>query len=441
MTDKLADPIAIDFVRKDNLDAIGARIEKMNKQARKLALAPIVAKRTGHEEERVIKTVRNAIGERVEIKHLFVEIAVYGEQPKLPGGWALLGVIDHREKVALINSVPGRQVPADQGKRGEICDHCSTKRRRADTFILEATDDGRIMQVGRRCLADFLGLTENDPVKAFEFFMGIGKVFTGEGDELELGGFGSHDSRLDVAGIVRLSGAIIDTNGFVSRSRAETVGHIPTSQRVLNFLNPPKFSGRDAAIAAAEFRAWAEAVDGKMTDALDAETKLAVEWATAEAAKPAASEFIAKLGALVECETVARKYLGTVVWIMAGYRKAMERLAEAEAKKSLFSNSSHVGTIKNRIEADLVLIDVRALETDYGTTYLTVFVDTNGNCIKWFASSDPRSEHGAFEGGWKDGQARYVKMTIKKHDTWKGIAQTIVNRIAPSKPKASRRSA
>jgi hypothetical protein len=439
MTQKTKTPIALAFVREDNLPALAERITKINKQASKVGAEPVTVSPTGVEETRVTKVVKDASGQDRNITHQWVEVAVFGEQPKLAGGWTLLAVIDHREAIALVNTVPGVPVsPVGQRDRGPVCDHCNVTRRRSDTFVLLA-EDGRIVQVGRQCLADFLGLSSNDPSRALLFFVGLGDVLSFEDDdEISFRAYGGA-WQLEIASIVKLSGAIIDVNGFVSKSRSESLQQEATSSRVMDFIDPPQFSGRDAAAARAEFQAWVSKVEAKMTPALDAEVTAAIQWAASQTGD---SDFIQNVASLAQLTSVGRKYLGTVVWIMAGYRKDQQRLQEAQSKARLFGNSQHFGTEKQRMEAELTLVDVRAIDGHYGTSYLTTFVTSDGNKAKWFASNDPTdAQYSSFEGGWEVGQTRNVKFTVKSHGDWQGTLETGITRVAaPKAPKAKKKA-
>ena len=431
-------PIAREFVREDKLPQLAERLVKMNKQASKVGAEPITAEPTGAEETRVTKIIKDARGGKREIAHLFIEIQVFGDQPKMPGGFTLLGVVDHREALALVNEVPGQTMPAGQRDRGPICDHCEAIRRRSDTFVLRS-EAGEVVQVGRQCLGDFLGVSVNDPSRALLFFMGVGEVLGfGDDDDFDMraygGSGGSGGWRMDVEGIVQISAAIIDVNGFVSRSRCEQVGQEATSSRVMDFIDPPRFSSNEAA-ARAEFESWVAKVSAKMTPELDEEVTAAIEWAATQTGD---SEFIQNVATLAQLSSVSRKYLGTVVWIIAGYRKAQQRLRETANKAELFGNSQHFGEIKKRMEAELTLIEVRAIDGHFGTSYLTTFVTTEGNKVKWFASNDPTGEYGGFEGGWEIGQTRHVKLTPKNHGEWQGTPETGVNRVAEFIPKVKK---
>ena len=176
------------LVPECRLPELDERLVAVSKQARKLGLEPITYTRTGVEELRVIKRIRTALDEFVEHKALFVEIEIHGEIPKLPGGWTLLAVVNHEEGMPIVKCVPGFELPEGQRDRGALCDHCGTARSRKDTFVLRA-DDGRVVQVGRNCLADFLGVSAFKPeaLLALVAFLrdpsaGIGDFEYGDGD-------------------------------------------------------------------------------------------------------------------------------------------------------------------------------------------------------------------------------------------------------------------
>ena len=72
------------------------------------------------------------------------------------GDWELLAILHHYEFPPLVQLVSGSSIPAHYYQAKEDCDHCSLKRRRTETFLLESKEKG-IKQVGRTCLNQFLG--------------------------------------------------------------------------------------------------------------------------------------------------------------------------------------------------------------------------------------------------------------------------------------------
>lgn len=407
------------FIHEHWREELERRVRKVNVRATRLGVDQLTLEFTGKTERR-FREYRMG----VPIYNTFIEATIHGAQPKLPGGWVLLAIVDHREKHPIVSTIPGQEMPPGQRDRGGICDHCGKVRRRADTFVLQA-EDGRVVQVGRQCLADFLGSPGTNPEALMVFWV---KSFGCLDDEMYMPMGGREPDRLGVSEVVLLAGAVVNVNGWVSRAKAEDLGQIPTSSRIFDILRPPKFTGRDAAERAVKYREWVASVKDQITPELEAERDAAIAWTLDQANKPKASEFMLDLKACIESETIAMKYVGHVAYIMAGYRRAQERLIEAERKRALWADSKHVGELKQRLEADLEMIDMRVLpDNGWGETYLYTFKDGEGNCIKWFASD--------LWQGWTEGQTRHVKMTIKKHDEWNEVKQTVVNRVAEFTPK------
>jgi hypothetical protein len=88
-------------------------------------------------------------------------VRLLGAAPIL-NGWRCLATIvpwteqDGTARGTLYTAPEVTEDPAWLERPGH-CDHCNTNRRRALTFVL-AHDDGRVVQVGRTCLNDYLGV-------------------------------------------------------------------------------------------------------------------------------------------------------------------------------------------------------------------------------------------------------------------------------------------
>jgi superfamily I DNA/RNA helicase len=71
-------------------------------------------------------------------------------------GWRLLGILHHATTNPEVHPMEGQNLPEQYWSAGPNCDHCETKQRRKDTFILK-NETGEIKQVGRTCLKEFFG--------------------------------------------------------------------------------------------------------------------------------------------------------------------------------------------------------------------------------------------------------------------------------------------
>ena len=134
-----------------NLPALQAKLDEMNRRAAKLGCEPTILNVVGEFE---VTRKREHTGIKYKVR--MVKIVVVGQTPKL-NGWQLMAAIERQESGEnLVRCVPGKTVPESYRKTDTHCDHCKTVRYRKEVFVLNH-DDGRWAQVGRSCIADFLG--------------------------------------------------------------------------------------------------------------------------------------------------------------------------------------------------------------------------------------------------------------------------------------------
>ena len=391
-------------------------LARANKQARKLGV-PEITYRRGAVEDRVVSRVVNAGGRETKVKVRYVAVEIDGAIPVLPGGWTLLAVVNHEEGLPIVKNVPGQELPAGQRERGTVCDHCQTARGRKDTFVVRA-ENGDVRQVGRNCLADFLGVSGYSPDALLALIRFLAAPLEGFGDpdadDFGYDGFARGRTVIDVVEVVEVSGALIDEHGWVSRARSQASNgqEAATSDGVARFLFPPT---RPSDIELAE-RAH---LRGRFTEALTSEAQAAIEWA---ARYEGDNDYRLNLKVIASREVVGFDKLGLLVSLMATYRREIEHLRERERKAR---TSTFIGEVGKREILTLKLVAHRAIDGYYGTTHRCEF-ETNGATVVWWASNDPTYGPGA----WQIGEARAVKATVKKHEEFKGLKTTVVTRVA-----------
>lgn len=419
------------FLPATALPALDAALDRLNTRAAKLGAAPVQVRRTGRVERRERRDDDKGrftfLGQTIARTLEFVEVEVEGEQPKLPGGWELLGVVDHREAVAITKVVPGRELPEGQRDRGAVCDHCNTKRHRADTFVLQA-EDGRVVQVGRNCLADFLGAMIDEPERLLGFYVSIPDLLDRDWDGDEFWGDGGPRARtmIEVEQVVLISAAMVDQYGWVSKTRARDEDIAATADDVAFLLFPPRFTGSPND---PNYLAWKErkdALEARAKPSLVEEAKAATEWAKGQL--DADNDYLRNLAACAISERVGVDKLGLVASLIASYRRAQERFQERERKAQATAASKHLGKPKQRLTLAVSLLErPRAFEGHYGTRYLHTFVTADGNVVKWWAQGQDLT---VGDGGVEVGQPVTIKATVKKHEEWQGRAETLVQRVA-----------
>lgn len=91
-----------------------------------------------------------------------------------------------------------------------------------------------------------------------------------------------------------------------------------------------------------------------------------------------------------------------------------QRVREIEGRAS-----EYVGKVKERIEFEAEVTGVYGTEGMYGHTDIVKFKDPGGNLFTWFASDYTDLARG---------DRMTIKGTIKKHETYRDIKQTILTR-------------
>jgi hypothetical protein len=88
--------------------------------------------------------------------------------------------------------------------------------------------------------------------------------------------------------------------------------------------------------------------------------------------------------------------------------------------------------VEKLIRLTLTLISLRQIEGEYGLKTIMNYRTADGSKVTWFASGDPG------DGMTEIGKEYDVMASVKKHDQYQGIAQTVLTRVAPYVEKAKK---
>jgi hypothetical protein len=100
---------------------------------------------------------------------------------------------------------------------------------------------------------------------------------------------------------------------------------------------------------------------------------------------------------------------------------AIERQQQREVEDRA---SEYVGEVKDRFEFEAEVLGVYGTEGFYGHTDIVKLKDVDGNLFTWFASDYTDLERG---------DRITIKGTVKKHEEYRGVKQTILTRCAYTK--------
>lgn len=414
-----------------NLDELRKHVDRLNRKAAKLKLAPITLTigdsfkaefvvPWSRDEEREIARMMSAGLAAPENKRVTLtayQVTVTGQAPKLDG-WRLVAVLDHLIGGAgtIVNVVPGETVNVEAYTSGKpVCDHCKTTRARKDT-VLVRHDDGRELRVGKTCLKDFLGGHASPEVLAHsaQFLKQIREMAGGFGAVRDFSGRYHINTPVFLAYVAKE----IRERGFVSRKMANEKNAGLDAANIAN----PVLSTADIASTTmsivAEFQREGKAAPAHLipTEADFATGKAALEWCKTMAG---IGDFATNLRTLAKAELpeVEPRHLGLLAAGVNSYIKDQE-IASTRVK---YGESKHVGEVGKRFDLVLTVRKVRWFPGDYGGRYLVSFGDADGNLFTWWTGEN-------LSDNVEPGKTFEVRGTVKKHEDYKGTKQTVLTR-------------
>ena len=417
------------------LPKLQERIDKLNKRARRLKVPEMALRYVGEPETRRRVwsiTVEPRGYEQVEIKrvrylrpgeepygdeHLTPHVAAFhhieidGESPKL-AGWQFIGVVEHADDDIgniVKMSEQGMAVPEEAMHGAATCDHCKLDRKRNQTYLVKH-DDGRVKRIGSDCMKDFLGHDSASQLMAMAEMRGdIYQMLTdlgGMDDGMwEREGGGRPDS-FDLGMFLEYTAAVVrHEGGFLARGHPD----VQALQRV---------STADSVLGLMEALGSGKKLMTKPTDGDKSLARRALEWAEALYDDPAAksSDYLWNLAVIAKRGVVSSKHVGYAASIISAFSRDADRKAEAETE---IRDSNFVGeTGKRQVFENVTVKKIIPIEGIYGQTLIHKLVDPAGNVMTWFASGQ----------GLREGCRYNLKATVKKHDVFRDVKQTIVSR-------------
>lgn len=312
-----------------------------------------------------------------------MEVFVACPEPKL-AGWEFVARIDHANEAGnIVRSTGMRDLPGYFRSSEPVCDHCGHKRRRRDTFVVFHETEG-YKQVGSSCLKDFLGHGDADRIaKLAELLASIRGFARGSFD-----GDLRDERFIDTAAYLSCVAESILARGFVSKKTAFETGATSSASRALDtYLAGDRVSSEAIELAQAALY-WAMNLD--------------------ETEEQPLNDYLHNCWVAANAPVIESRTVGIAASIVGVYHRNQQ-------PKRPVVESQHVGTVGQKLEIEVDVIDSRFL--DSGSTLVTM-QDNAGNVIKWFASGS----------GFKRGDSKRIMATVKAHGSYKGRNETIITR-------------
>jgi hypothetical protein len=400
------------------LGAVDARLAKINKKAKKLEMAGVTYRELRRYREWACYDYEGfqvtpwSEDEPADNKYIvqsrnMVEIELTGEPVKL-GGWTFVAQVEHTKAGNTVRRMDGDDSPLDTkwrtAKSG--CDHCKTNRFRKLTYLVRH-EDGRQLQVGSTCVADFL--RGHDPDKAIWLATAIRKL-GGWLDEDSLSS-ASSGKYLDPAEYLTFVAQAIREFGWTSRGKARHEGR-STADDALQLLIDGGIKGNRGEPAEPP-------TDEDCTKAAAALAWVRDEASAVDVAKR--SDYIHNLCVACEKPYITYKDLGLVASVVSAHTRELGRREKEKAERKNGAASKWIGDKGERLRGLEVTL-TRTWSTDgyYGPRVMNQFTDSNGNVLVWWTNREAADQ----------GDKVVLTGTVKKHDEYKGTKQTMLTRCA-----------
>jgi len=338
-----------------------------------------------------------------------VEFYIEGDTIKLPGGWYVIAVMKYEPGMdrPLVTRTSDEALPKRFYTLGPVCEHCKLERKRTTVLVLK-NESGEIIQVGKSCLKDFLG---HYPESAISYAMQLASI----GDWLQSGFDDPKDpsaSGIDMLLFLEVAVYFVQKDGFVKSGAVGMDGHplLSTADTVIDYL-------------ANLTRNRVKKID--ITPEMTARAKTILAWARETAKTQTGNDYWWNVGSALSIDWVTMRTKGIVASIIAAYNRHLEKKAQAMAAK-LSGADEWVGTVGERLKGlKLQLVRKTVHDGNYGTSYILKFVDDAGHSYTWFSSSGVDADGEIWGEG---GETYYGAATVKKHDSFRDMKQTVLTR-------------
>jgi len=400
------------------------KIEKLNKRAIKNKLPQVTLAIT----KEYMKEVKGETGKQtVEIPYYTVKIA--GEAPKI-AGYKFIATIEHQEGGNIIRTVPGEEgnksIKDFYEAKPHYCDHCKKVRRRIDTFIVKEEKTGKMRQIGRNCLADFLGGA--DPKAILWYFNNrdnIYKLVDEASSQAEKKGT-RFEQFIPLDSVLLLGSALVREFGYMSSKAAQEAydrgdGGRPTTAGDIRWaLFSTVFDHRNMD---ARHKRVLEISQSEPSPIDVKYVKEVLDWFNAlPDEQKQNNEFMHNLDVIIKSDKVNPRNIGYAVALFPVYARAMGMIKQKEdtAKKS----NEWLGAVGQKLPPTKVkVIRTRSVSGQFGTTQIVAMEDPNGNQLTWFNNGSTDME---------EDKEYTIVGTVKKHDVYNGRKQTTVLRVKAS---------
>lgn len=319
--------------------------------------------------------------------------------------WVFVATIDFHENGNIVRKCGNIEVevPERYYTSEPVCEHCNTKRRRKDAYIVMNTVTGEFKQVGRSCLKDFTcGLSAElvaQYIAAFDTMI-EGEVVAAGWHAVEY---------LDTKEYLQYVVECINHFGFYG-----TQSERPTKSRAYEYLMANAGKIYLAKHLQQLLREMEEANFKYDTVEVKEVVEKALAWITEQSED---NNYIHNVKVLASQQYIIYKDMGFIASLISTYNKAMQIETKKREQEKANSDSTFIGNVGDRITVEVKSIEcVASWDTQFGITFVYKMVDENGNVYTWKTGKSIANKKSTIIG------------TVKEHKEFRGTKQTELTR-------------
>ncbi len=387
-------------IPEHNLADFIAKLDKLNSMATKLGCPPVSYAELRTQDIKELNEITGEPTGRITRYHF---VTVNGEAPKL-NGWLFIATLEHLPDGNVIKAVPGGADLPEQFRTSQpICEHCHKDwLHRKDTFVLR-NEQGTLKQVGRQCLADFLGHQSPEQIANY-----ASRLFELKGeldeDERLFGSYPASFHYYDLLEYLAKTSAVIEARGWVSGTMVRNgQANVSTATLVEDQLTNRRLEERDKIHTQPNHIEVAQR---------------AITWIRNEVSPK--SDYEHNLVLLTKNDTFPIDNAGIVASLISMYQREFEK--REAIKNSPLADSQYVGKEGDKVQVKVKVLRVIFMENGYGyrptSTAIIKMQDEQGNLYTWFTQV----------GDMKQGEEYTLKGTVERHQEYKGIKETVLTR-------------
>lgn len=355
------------------------------------------------------RTFTDDEGRESKVKYILVDVEGHAEIT----GWEFVAAIEHLSEGNIIRNVTDYHLPDRYYKCGPTCQHCNRVRSRKETYIVRNEESGEFIQVGRSCLRDYTG--GMDAEFAAAYLSVFQELEEDENVDRSSFNFAGRCSYFSTKEILRYAIEAVRCFGY-SKTYFEDGTPNPDSTRNI-VLDCVLGTHGDMVPAFEELRRLPEYMFDVDSEEVQKKADRIISYFQDDSFRPNSS-YEVTLKTISNMECVSVKEFGYVVSMVSYYKRVQDKLRRDAEQAIEQSKSQYIGNVGDKVEVDLKDAElVTCFENVYGITFLYRMHDNEGNVLTWFASSSQNLD-----------EFNHIKGTIKKHEEYKGVKQTILTR-------------